>query len=160
MLALATAALAAVGLAMEAPPTEAPEPGSPSAALALSAGVPSTVSGSGEAEAGSDVSGLRTTATRDGAGWQLSLDGATVRAKHVVLACGGYLAGLRREVDHPIESLFCEQGGHAGPIRNVHQHEAEGRIGREPRQAITLDLRIVVVVHVVNAHNFVTSGEK
>ena len=39
---------------------------------------------------------------RDGAGWQLSLDGATVRAKHVVLACGGYLAGLRREVDRSV----------------------------------------------------------
>lgn len=39
---------------------------------------------------------------RDGAGWKLSLDGATVRAKHVVLACGGYLAGLRREVDRSV----------------------------------------------------------
>lgn len=39
---------------------------------------------------------------RDGAGWKLSLDGATVRARHVVLACGGYLAGLRREVDRSV----------------------------------------------------------
>jgi len=36
---------------------------------------------------------------RDGAGWRVRTPQAEVRAQHVVLACGGYLAGLRREVD-------------------------------------------------------------
>jgi gamma-glutamylputrescine oxidase len=39
---------------------------------------------------------------RDGAGWKLVLDGATVRAKQVVLTCGGYLAGLRSEIDRSV----------------------------------------------------------
>lgn len=41
---------------------------------------------------------------RDGAaGWRVHTPGgAEVRAEHVVLACGGYLAGLRREVDASI----------------------------------------------------------
>lgn len=36
---------------------------------------------------------------RDGAGWRLRTPSAEVRARQVLLACGGYLAGLRREVD-------------------------------------------------------------
>ncbi|HET7844525.1 MAG TPA: FAD-binding oxidoreductase [Xanthomonadales bacterium] len=39
---------------------------------------------------------------RDGAGWKLALDGATVRAEHVVLCCGGYLAGLRHDIDRSV----------------------------------------------------------
>jgi len=38
----------------------------------------------------------------DGAGWKVTLDGAMVRAKHVVLCCGGYLAGLRRDIDRSV----------------------------------------------------------
>lgn len=36
---------------------------------------------------------------RDGAGWRVRTPRGEVRAEHVVLACGGYLAGLRRDVD-------------------------------------------------------------
>ena len=36
---------------------------------------------------------------RNGRGWQVRTPNATIRAEHVVLACGGYLAGLRHEVD-------------------------------------------------------------
>ena len=36
---------------------------------------------------------------RDGAGWCVRTPEGEVRAQHVVLACGGYLAGLRRDVD-------------------------------------------------------------
>ena len=36
---------------------------------------------------------------RDGAGWRVRTPGGQVRARTVVLACGGYLAGLRRDVD-------------------------------------------------------------
>lgn len=36
---------------------------------------------------------------RDGAGWRVRTPQGEVRAEHVVLACGGYLAGLRRDVD-------------------------------------------------------------
>ncbi|MEO5596661.1 MAG: FAD-binding oxidoreductase [Lysobacteraceae bacterium] len=36
---------------------------------------------------------------RDGAGWLVRTNDAQIRAQQVVLACGGYLAGLRREVD-------------------------------------------------------------
>jgi gamma-glutamylputrescine oxidase len=36
---------------------------------------------------------------RDGSGWRLRTPGGEVRAQQAVLACGGYLAGLRREVD-------------------------------------------------------------
>lgn len=36
---------------------------------------------------------------RDGAGWLVRTNQAQIRAEQVVLACGGYLAGLRREVD-------------------------------------------------------------
>jgi gamma-glutamylputrescine oxidase len=34
-----------------------------------------------------------------GAGWRVRTPAATIEAEHVVLACGGYLAGLRRDVD-------------------------------------------------------------
>ena len=37
--------------------------------------------------------------SRDGAGWRVDTPGGTVRARQVVLACGGYLAGLRDDVD-------------------------------------------------------------
>ena len=36
---------------------------------------------------------------RDGAGWRVRTPDGEVRAREVVLACGGYLAGLRRDVD-------------------------------------------------------------
>lgn len=36
---------------------------------------------------------------RDGAGWRVRTPDGEVFARHVVLACGGYLAGLRPEVD-------------------------------------------------------------
>lgn len=36
---------------------------------------------------------------RDGAGWRVRTPRGDVRAEQVVLACGGYLAGLRRDVD-------------------------------------------------------------
>lgn len=36
---------------------------------------------------------------RQAGGWRVRTPGAEVHARHVVLACGGYLAGLRREVD-------------------------------------------------------------
>lgn len=36
---------------------------------------------------------------RDGHGWRVRTPAGEVLARHVVLACGGYLAGLRREVD-------------------------------------------------------------
>ncbi len=36
---------------------------------------------------------------RDGAGWCVRTEAAEIYAEQVVLACGGYLAGLRREVD-------------------------------------------------------------
>lgn len=36
---------------------------------------------------------------RDGAGWRVRTPQGDVRAEQVVLACGGYLAGLRRDVD-------------------------------------------------------------
>lgn len=35
----------------------------------------------------------------EGAGWRVTTPDGVVRARHVVLACGGYLAGLRRRVD-------------------------------------------------------------
>ena len=40
---------------------------------------------------------------RDSTGWRLATDsGATIRAERVVLCCGGYLAGLRPEIDRSI----------------------------------------------------------
>lgn len=39
---------------------------------------------------------------RDGAAWRLRTDGGEVKAPTVVLACGGYLARLRREVDRAV----------------------------------------------------------
>ena len=36
---------------------------------------------------------------RDGAGWRVRTPDGEVRCRQLVLACGGYLAGLRREVD-------------------------------------------------------------
>lgn len=40
-----------------------------------------------------------TSLTRDGAGWRVTTPQGQVRARHIVLACGGYLAGLHRRVD-------------------------------------------------------------
>jgi gamma-glutamylputrescine oxidase len=38
----------------------------------------------------------------DGAGWRIDCDGANLRARRVVLACGGYLAGLVPRIDRAI----------------------------------------------------------
>lgn len=40
--------------------------------------------------------------TRTGAGWTVATEAGEVRAQTVVLACGGYLAHLRREVDRAV----------------------------------------------------------
>lgn len=40
-----------------------------------------------------------TALVRDGVGWRVATPQGQVRARHVVLACGGYLAGLHRRVD-------------------------------------------------------------
>lgn len=37
--------------------------------------------------------------SRDGEGWRVRTPEGEIRARHVVLSCGGYLAGLRRDVD-------------------------------------------------------------
>ena len=39
---------------------------------------------------------------RDGLRWRVETDQGAVLADHVVLACGGYLAGLRRQIDRAI----------------------------------------------------------
>jgi gamma-glutamylputrescine oxidase len=39
---------------------------------------------------------------RNGAGWRIRTDSGEVKAQTVVLACGGYLAGLEREIDRAI----------------------------------------------------------
>src|SRR5690348_13352932 len=39
---------------------------------------------------------------REGTGWRIATDSGTVKAQTVVLACGGYLARLEREVDRAI----------------------------------------------------------
>lgn len=39
---------------------------------------------------------------RDKAGWRLTTDGAEIHARRVVLACGGYLAGLAPRVDRAV----------------------------------------------------------
>ncbi|BBD80607.1 NAD(P)/FAD-dependent oxidoreductase [Aerosticca soli] len=39
---------------------------------------------------------------RDGAGWRLRTNAGEVHAEHVVLACGGYLAGLEKRVDRAV----------------------------------------------------------
>ena len=39
---------------------------------------------------------------RDGAAWRVRTDAGEVKAQTVVLACGGYLAHLQREIDHAI----------------------------------------------------------
>lgn len=44
---------------------------------------------------GSPATGL----VRDGSGWRVDTPGGSVRARRVVLACGGYLSGLRARVD-------------------------------------------------------------
>ncbi len=41
-------------------------------------------------------------AQRDGAGWRVRTDAGEVKAQTVVLACGGYLAHLKREVDRAV----------------------------------------------------------
>lgn len=38
----------------------------------------------------------------DGGGWRVTTAEGSIRARHVVLACGGYLAGLRRRVDRSV----------------------------------------------------------
>ncbi|SAL54911.1 FAD-binding oxidoreductase [Caballeronia terrestris] len=43
-----------------------------------------------------------TSLTREGAGWIVTTAAGSVHAEHVVLSCGGYLAGLRREIDASI----------------------------------------------------------
>ncbi len=39
---------------------------------------------------------------RDGTGWLVRTDGGEMRARTVVLACGGYLANLKREIDRAV----------------------------------------------------------
>ncbi len=39
---------------------------------------------------------------RDGAGWRVCTDSGELRAQTVVLACGGYLAHLKREIDRAV----------------------------------------------------------
>ena len=50
---------------------------------------------------GSPATGLR----GDGAGWRVETPGGVVRARRVVLACGGYLAGLREAVDAGVMAI-------------------------------------------------------
>ncbi|HEX7113341.1 MAG TPA: FAD-binding oxidoreductase [Mizugakiibacter sp.] len=48
-----------------------------------------------------ETSGVRALA-RDGAGWRVATADGEVHAEQVVLACGGYLAGLERKVDRAV----------------------------------------------------------
>lgn len=63
----------------------------------------------------------------DGAGWRIDTASGSVKARHVVLACGGYLAGLVRRVDAavlPIATYVMVTEPLGGRIRDILQTDA------------------------------------
>jgi hypothetical protein len=68
--------------------------------------------------------------------------------------------GLRREVDDTLELLFCEQRSHALAVGDIELDEAETCVRLQSRQAVELELDVVVVVEVVQADHFVTAREQ
>jgi gamma-glutamylputrescine oxidase len=61
---------------------------------------------------------------RDGSGWRIDTPQGTVRARQLVLACGGYLAGLRRRVDAAILPKRLEDARRAHAGADAHRHHA------------------------------------
>ena len=68
--------------------------------------------------------------------------------------------GLRRKVHDAVEPFFQEETLHARAVRHVHQLEAKARTRRQPGQAVPLQLRIVVVVQIVQTHHRIATLEK
>ena len=69
-------------------------------------------------------------------------------------------AGLRGEVDDAVEALCGEELLHAGAVGHVELDEAEARVRRQPRQAVLLELHVVVVVEVVQADDLVAARQQ
>ena len=69
-------------------------------------------------------------------------------------------ASLRCEVHHAVEPLLGKQPFYAAAVGDVELHEAETRQRREPHEPVALELRVVVVVEIVEANDLVASGQK
>jgi hypothetical protein len=68
--------------------------------------------------------------------------------------------GLGGQMHHAVEPVLLEQRLHARAVRHIQLHELKARLAREPRQAVMLELGVVVVVQIVQAHHLVAAGEQ
>src|SRR5262245_55352465 len=69
-------------------------------------------------------------------------------------------AGLRGEMDDAIEAFFAEQPFQAFAITEFLAHQAKARMWRKTRKPRLLQRRIVVVIDVVQADDFVAAREQ
>ena len=69
-------------------------------------------------------------------------------------------AGLRGQVDHARKFLAREQRLHAALVGEIHLHEAEFRLPLEDGEARALQVRVVVVVEVVEPDDLVAARQQ
>ena len=87
-------------------------------------------------------------------------------ADHVAVDVGVWVldriphAGLRAEVDHPLELLLRKELRHPGAVGEIELHEAERWLLLEQREASLLEPDVVVVVQVVEADDGVAAREQ
>ena len=88
------------------------------------------------------------------------------RAGHVAVDVGLRIlervthAGLRGEVNHARKFLAREQRLHAALVGEVHLHETKLRLPLEDGEARALEIRVVVVVEVVEPDDFVAARQQ
>ena len=66
-------------------------------------------------------------------------------------------AGLGGQVNHPFRLLLPEQRFHSGPVGHILADLGESRFAGQARQARFLESRIVVIIDVIHANDFVTA---
>ena len=69
-------------------------------------------------------------------------------------------AGLGGEVDDAVEFFFGEELFDALAIGDIHLHEAEAGVRLQARQAVALELRVVVIIQIVEADHLVTPRQQ
>jgi hypothetical protein len=69
-------------------------------------------------------------------------------------------AGLRREMDHPIETTVRKERRHRRPVGDIHLDEAEIPLPRQAMKSVPLEADIVIVIEVVDAEHAIAPTKK
>ena len=68
--------------------------------------------------------------------------------------------GLRGQMHDAVELVHCKQRGHAGTVGHVELDEIKAGLGRQTRQPVMLERRVVIVVQIIQADHLIAACQQ